>query len=274
MERAVMTPAAPSGRKRSFALEVLRDEFSKRVRKNPQYSQRSFARSLGVSHTLLSLILNGHRRPSKKVVERLVDKFSLTPEQAATLLASAEKRGKKSEHTEGERKVLAYSKISLDEFALISEWQHYAILSLLDIADTEFTPQFVAKRLGISLHLAKISMHRLVERQIVEQDPATRKWRQRPGPIVVENVRSTAWSRSFQRQLLGKAVESLENDPMETRDLSSTTFAMHPKNIPYALEQIREFRRELVRELEAFGDPSEVYNLTVQIFPTTRRSRL
>jgi hypothetical protein len=64
----------------------------------------------------------------------------------------------------------------------------------------------------------------------------------------------------------------MENDPMPLRDLSSTTFAMDPKQVGHALKRIREFRRELSRELEEFGNPQEVYNLTVQLFPSSKRS--
>jgi hypothetical protein len=55
--------------------------------------------------------------------------------------------------------------------------------------------------------------------------------------------------------LIRKAVESLENDPIELRDFSSTTFAMNPKHVAYALKRIREFRRQWTQELESFGDP-------------------
>jgi uncharacterized protein (TIGR02147 family) len=260
-----------------FVLELLRYEFTKRVQKNPRYSQRSFAKYIGVSHTLLSLILNGHREPSSALLEKLSERLNYSPEKAALLRATLEARKRKStlessNPSKNQKVPVIPDQLSLDQFAMISEWQHYAILSLLEVKDTEFTPKFISQRLGISETLAKVSMQRLISMDIVGKD-ATGKWRQRNGPIIVNNTRSTESTRKFQRQLMGKAVESLLNDPIEIRDLSSTTFAMHPKHTAFALQRIREFRRQLTQELEAFGDPEEVYNLSVQLFPTSHRRK-
>ncbi|MCU1441761.1 MAG: hypothetical protein JWP85_2758 [Rhodoglobus sp.] len=265
-------PASPLPAKgaESVVLETLRFEFSRRLQRNPQYSMRSFAKHIGVSHTLLSLVLNGHRKPSRGMVEQLAERLQYSPAKTAFLLGEQEKQNRS--RAQVNKNSSKQETISLDQFALISEWQHYAILSLLQVPDTEFEAKFIAKRLAISPLLAKVSMQRLLNLGIVEQD-ASGKWKQKSGPIIVENTRSTESTRKFQRQLMGKAVDSMLNDPMEARDLSSTTFAMDPKHIPFAVKRIREFRRQLTDELEAFGEAKEVYNLTVQIFPTSKRNK-
>lgn len=267
------SPAALPERSSSssaLVLEVLRFELSTRVEKNPLFSLRAFAKFLGVSHSLLSLVMNGQRAPTKNFVERLADRLCLNPDERQTLLYSLKKS--KTPTNTSKSASLKFNKISLDQFALLSEWQHYAILSLLEIPDTALTPEFIAKRLNIPEVLTRVSLQRLFERDLIEKDPATGRWRQSTAPIVVENTESTAHTRKFQRQLLEKALESLDNDPMPLRDLSSTTFAMDPKHVGYALKRIREFRRELTKELEEFGQPQEVYNLCVQLFPTSKRN--
>ena len=264
--QGVLKSDSPSAN--AAVLELLRFELSRRTRRNPQYSLRSFARSLGVSHTLLSLVLNGHRPPSSAFVEKLVEGLNL-PAEKADLIRPPKARLAAERAPQKQAQKQEQAQISLDQFALISDWQHYAILSLLEVSDTEFEPTFIAQRLGISPLLAKVSMQRLVSLGIVAEGPDGR-WRQTSKPIVVENSKSTECSRKFQRQLIAKAVDSLVNDPIELRDFSSTTFAMDPKNIPYALKRIREFRRQLTSELETTGKAEEVYNLTVQIFPTSR----
>lgn len=251
-------------------VELIRFEFTSRSQKNPQYSLRSFAKFLGVSHTLLSLVMSGKRSPSKKLILKISDKLILDPEQKRNLLRETQlEQLKKTKKTNID---LNQNKISLDTFALISEWQHYAILSLLEIADTELTPEFIAKRLNISELVARISLKRLFDLNLIEKNQKTGRWQQSSQPIVVENTESTSYTRKFQKQLLEKAIESLESDPIEKRDVSSITFAFDPAHIPYALKRIRQFRRELTEELESFGNPQEVYNLTVQIFPTSKRN--
>jgi uncharacterized protein (TIGR02147 family) len=264
--RPPVSPSYPAGQ--NAVIEILRFELSRRAQKNPNYSLRSFARYLGISHALLSLVLSGKRAPSRSLIEKIGDKLCLSPQKTDQLLKThgqpeSQFLRKKKKHE---------SKLSLDEFTLISEWQHYAILSLLQVADTKLEPNFIAKRLGISPLLAKLSMQRLFNLKIIVQD-GEGKWRQKPGPIIVENTKSTSSTRKFQKQLMAKAVHSLENDSIEKRDFSSTTFAMDPKLVPYALERIRQFRRQLTDELETLGTPKEVYNLTVQIFPSSHREQ-
>lgn len=249
---------------RSPAVELLRFEFSSRSEKNPQFSLRSFAKFLGVSHTLLSLVINEKRKPSKNFLDKISERLALDPERRKVLQMSLNTKRSMDE--------VQYSKMGLDQYALLAEWQHFAILSLLEIKDTVLTPEFIAKRLNISEALARISLKRLFDLDLLVKDEKTNGWKQKPGPIVIENTVSTAYTRRFQNQLITKAIESLENDPIAIRDHSSTTFSMNPQNIPYALQRIRSFRRELTKELEDLGEKQEVYNLTVQIFPTSKRS--
>lgn len=255
--------------RRSPTVELLRYEFSSRAEKNPQFSLRSFAKFLGVSHALLSLVMNEKRGPSQAFISKICERLSLDPQKQGILQSRHEIKPSKNSKPQ-----VQYHKMGLDQFALLSEWQHFAILSLLEIEDTVLSAEFVSKRLGISETLARVSIKRLFELDLLAKDKTTGRWKQKSGPIVIENTNSTSHTRKYQNQLINKSLESLENHPMELRDISSTTFAMSPKNIPHALKRIRSFRRELSKELEDMGDQQEVYNLTVQIFPTSGRSSL
>lgn len=150
--------------------------------------------------------------------------------------------------------------------SLISEWYHYAILSLLELPEAQFTSLWISKRLGITRIEATAAMELLQRLHLITSFP-NGKWRQNGLPINVENKISNAATRKFQKQVLEKALESLEHDSKETRDLSSMTFAMDSTLIPYAIEQIRAFRRNLVQDLESKGNPDLVYNLAVQLYP-------
>lgn len=246
------------------ARQLLQKEFTQRCEKNPRYSLRSFAKSLGISHTVLSLVMSAKRPLSKKASERVAERLALGPVESQKLLTLRAIKTKKSV------KVAAtnFQKVDLATFELISNWIHYAILSLLEVKDSQFEAKWMATRLGANEMQVRIAMDCLKELGLVENIKG--KWKQTGKAIKVENNVSTAGTRKFQKQLLEKAIESLENDPMEVRDFSSMTLAMDPKNIPYAKERIRQFRRELTAELEAKGRPEEVYNLTVQIYPVSK----
>jgi hypothetical protein len=241
--------------------EVLEAELAKRIAKNPHYSLRSFARSLGISHSLLSLALSQKRRFSKRTVRQIGERLSLSPDQILQL----EVRDQEIVDTQD------FNHISLDTFATLSDWHHYAILSLLETPEAQLEARWIATRLGISSLEAGLAINRLKRLKLISKIDG--KWKQTSAPLKVENAVSTTATRKHHTQLLGKALESLENDTFESRDFSSMTFAMHPKLVPYARKRIQKFRRQLVKDLEQMAKPTEVYELTVQVFPLTKMEK-
>jgi transcriptional regulator with XRE-family HTH domain len=233
----------------------LRAELQRRTQLNPRYSMRSFARALDVSHSLLSLVMSGKRSPSRTLLLKLSDLLGVK-EQFFYVGPDDSSFAAKSEQ------------MFLIDFELIANWYYLAILSLLETADAQFNPDWMAARLGISKTEASLAMGQLKDLEIIAEVEG--RWKQVRPPIAMENTRSTAFTRRFQKNQLQKAIESLENDPMEIRDMSSVTFAMDPEHIDYAVRRIRNFRRELMNELENMGEAKEVYSLAVQMIPLTK----
>lgn len=252
---------------------LLQRELERRCQDNPKYSLRAFARALDLSPTILSLVLSGKRPLSRQSAHKIMNHLLLCPDERAVLLEWANtKPGKRKQPEEMLSDTIAddtnIHQMSLDSFALISDWFHLAILSLLEISGARFDARWIARTLGISKIEAEAAMERLQRMGLIER--INGRWKQATAPIRIGNDVPTAATKKFQRQLLLKAIESIENDPDETRDFSSMTLAMDPAQIPYARKRIRMFRRQLSDELEAMGAPKRVYKLTVQIFPVSR----
>ena len=254
---------------------LLQTELTRRIQHNPRYSMRRFAQALGISHTVLSLVLSGKRPLSKKAVAQVSDFFGMGPTERARLLAhrySDGEKGRSGTAVADERRVhldVASHQMTLDTFSVISDWYHFAILSLLEIPQAKFEARWMAGKLGISEIEAKDAIERLQRLGLVEKDNQG-KWKQAGTPIRFDNQDSTAATRKYYRQLLSRALESLEHDPAETRDFTSMTLAIDPKDLGLAREKIRAFRRSLTRELESRGKPKQVYNLNIQIFPLSK----
>jgi transcriptional regulator with XRE-family HTH domain len=234
--------------------DLLSQELERRSARNGRYSMRAFARSLGLSHTLVSLVLSGRRGLSPETRARVVSRLGLPPETPRAQGAPA-----------ADASVRA---LELDQFHLISDWYHFAILSLLEIPRSKAEPRWIAARLGISELQAKLALERLLRLGLLAR--SGRRLRQSGEPIRIGNTVSTAATRKFHQQLLEKARESLEADPIEERDFTSMTFALDPARLELAKSRIRDFRRALVAELESHGRPRRVYELTVQLFPVSR----
>ena len=59
---------------------VLRSEFDRRLARNPRYSMRAFARTLGVSHSTLSRFFAGRRRLTARAIRRIGGKLDIDVE--------------------------------------------------------------------------------------------------------------------------------------------------------------------------------------------------
>jgi uncharacterized protein (TIGR02147 family) len=71
---------------------------------------------------------------------------------------------------------------------------------------------------------------------------------------------------------LEKAICSLENDPIEIRNMSGMTMSIDSKNIPLAKKLIDECMQQISRLLRS-GKSSDVYQLQVSLFPLTKRKQ-
>lgn len=237
-------------------VKLLRSTLDERCKKNPQYSIRAFARASGISHTVLSLVLSGKRKLSKKATAMLADHLNLDPAQRKSLL----KPFSSSDET--------YQTLALDSFELISDWYHYAILSALELPEAKLDAKWMAKQIGIKPLQAALAIDRLKRLGLVEESAAG-TWKQATAPIKIDNSLSTSATKKFHKQLLERAAESIDRDPISDRDFSSMTFSMSASQMDFAKKRIQAFRRELTAELESQGTPETVFNFTIQLYPVT-----
>jgi hypothetical protein len=245
---------------------LLMGELERRSHRNPKYSLRAFARAIGLTPAGLSLVLSGKRQLTLKTGRRIVDRLGLEPNLKGSFLSGCKGSGRYDDSGGSSSRTL-----ELDQFALIADWYHFAILSLIDLKEFKSDFQWIASRLGITLAQAKAAVDRLERMGIL--DTSSRRWRQVGAPILLENQVPAAAARTHQKQVLEKALESLENDPFESREISSMTFAVDPAQMPLAADEIRKFRVYLMNLLGKKGNPREVYHLAVQFYPVTRRNR-
>ena len=249
--------------KKQDHIDILKDHLHQKQLKNKSYSLRAFARQLDLSVTHLSMILSGKRALTKKIALRVIESLGLPEPEAKILLQANPRQTARHKKTD-------YEFVELEIVEKMISWVHYAILSLIEIPGTQFNNEWMAQRLGISVSETAAATQKLFDLGLMVKKEDT--WQATRKSIKVENRVSTRATRIFHKSLLNRAVESLENDPVEIRNFSSVTFAMDPHNLEYARKRIIEFRRQLTAELEEIGTPTEVYNFTLQLFPVTKES--
>jgi uncharacterized protein (TIGR02147 family) len=252
--------------------QELQGELARRCERNPRYSVRSFARALSLSPGALSQILAGKRLPSHKLAQRILSSLDFTSAQEDAFLrslAAAHRDQGLKRLPRTFRKAApegAIRELSVDLFRIIGDWHHYAILEMTFVEGFRGDPQWIAGQLGITVTEAKLAVDRLLDLeflQIAEDGTLTKTF----GTHTTSDKHLTTPAlRRHQRQVLEKAIHSLENDPIETRGMSSMTMAIDPELLPEAKRRIEEFTQELCAFLES-GRRKQVYELGIAIYP-------
>ncbi|NJL23805.1 MAG: TIGR02147 family protein [Calothrix sp. SM1_5_4] len=251
----------------------LKDELRRRVRLNPRYSLRSFARNLRMSPGALSEVLSGRRQLSLKSVPNVAQAIGLSAVESRHLLHLAQlaKAAKNKDLRELERRARVRDEAMLDEqiFALVSEWYHFAILNLLECDGFEWKASWISRRLGISLIQARMAMDLLLRLGLVRRE----KDRYIGKNEVVLSPREipSAAVRNHHRQILEKAIQALEGQALTERDITGSGFALDPACLPAIKKELSEFQDRLVAKYSA-GSKTEVYFLEVALFKLTQGS--
>lgn len=241
--------------------ELLKSELISRCKKNPQYSLRAFAKSLGVSPSILSRVISGDRDPSREFISKA----------AASLRLPIEKLRKVYEvqPSDTEARLSDFKDLMQDQFEVLSDWVHYAIFELMETKDFEPTPKWMSARLGISIFEVERALERLEALKLIERGTNGYK-KLVPDIATTSHEFSTLALRNLQRQFLEMAAKSMDEVPFEQRSQTTMVMAIDPRRIKEAKEKIKKFRFEMLGYLQESQNMSEVYNLTIGFYPVTK----
>ncbi|HCM41631.1 MAG: hypothetical protein A2070_00925 [Bdellovibrionales bacterium GWC1_52_8] len=256
----------------------LKDELERRIASNPKYSLRAFSRDIRVSPQILSNVLNGKRGISIEVAAEIADRLGLTPDESSRFIDlvlyvhAKNAAAKKIIEFKIEEKAAAqspYSTLDVEAFKAISDWYHNAILELVETKGFKNDPRWIAARLGISIHETQQAVQRLKQLELLEEDEKRGLKKTEINLTASYGVPSSA-IRKFSRQVLQKAIESLDEQTLDERDITTMTMAIDPDRLQDAAKMISQFRRKLTDFLEQ-GNRTEVYTFVPALFRLTRK---
>ena len=258
----------------------LRSELERRLSLNPRYSLRAFARDLRMAPQILSGVLNGKKGISVEAAARIAERLSLSPEESSYLLdlvtlvhaRSAQAKKIAAYKLKERHSTTQYRSLEMEAFRAISDWYHYGIIELMNTADFQPDPQWIAARLGISTFEVEQAIERLVQLQLIERQTDGSLKRTEVNLSANYGVPSEA-IRKFTKQILQKAQDSLESQSLDERDLTTMTMAIDPTLLPVAKKRIAEFRRELAALLEQ-DNRTEVYVFAPSLFKLSKSRSL
>ncbi|WP_413290662.1 DUF4423 domain-containing protein [Bdellovibrio sp. HCB337] len=232
--------------------------------KNPRYSLRAFARDLKTSPGRVSSILSGKTLPGKIVRKRIVTALELSPKNSERL----EFLIGKSKYERNDSRIP--HQVSEKKFSFLPDWHHFAILNLMETVSFKNDSRWISERLGLSVPVVAESLKCLKQIGLVEEingnlQPTHKHL------TSTHDIPSSAL-KNYQRQLINKALQSLDADSVELRDITSVIIPTNPRQLYKAKILAKKFRREISELLEE-GEKTEVYNVCVQIVPATLISK-
>ena len=205
--------------------------------------------------------MNGKRRVSRKKAEELAKAFGLDPLERMQFLSHFPDLSTRPT-------TLKYSAVDEATFEVIRGWVHFAILSLMRTDAFKSDPVWIAKRLGTEPQQVQECLDRLIECGLIQKTPDGALLRT-SSAIRTSDDRASQAIRLAHEETNQLAIRSLNRDPVSSRDISSITLSIDRSRLPQAKEAIRRFQDELSELLEV-GKKTEVYRLSVQLFPLTQ----
>ena len=72
--------------------------------------------------------------------------------------------------------------------------------------------------------------------------------------------------RQRHHQILQKAANALDMQKVIDREFASVTLSLHSEDLPWAREEMKQFRRQLARRLSDRKDKNRLYEFSMQLF--------
>ena len=242
------------------AIVLLLRKFEESKQKNARWSQRAYAAKIGLSSGALSEILQGKRPLSSQLKKKISPKLQLSPIEESEFFEE-----ELPSHLKTNR--LEYFKLTTDQFHLISDWWHYAILNLMNTKGFKPINSWISDRLGLSLAATDEAWERLIRLNLIKKDGKKfiRTFNRLETSDELLNL-SVQKSHIQDLELIEKSITQVKP---EFRDHTSMTVVVNKKSISKAKELIRLFQDRFSAETEV-NDGDEVYKLSVSFFPLTK----
>ena len=256
--------------KEQVAIQHLLNETLMNLRiKNSNYSLRAFAKRLDISPSALSEILKGKRKVSKQLAEKMTNRLHLSPMEKACILDKFPEKMKRS--SKGKPTCLiskgdAYLKMTGNQFAIISEGIHLAILSLVKTDDFRSDISWMSSRLNVSENAVRKALFRLLEMELIIFEGG--KFKRSSLPIRVEDDVLNLSVQKSHIEDMEMAKEKIINLDVNDRDFSSMTLPGDPALLSKAKIILREAQLK-IEELMEQGKQQEVYKVTTYLYPLT-----
>jgi len=257
----------------------LRDVFAARKKEEPSFSYRKFARAAGIRNPGYLLdVIKGKRSLSAKVLDKVVEIFSLKPAEAEFLgLIVAYGQGRDAEEKQEIRRSIqirrnhsSFARLNPAQARYFDDTLYLVLLHAVEALDFRGDYEALGDFLEPPVAAGKVkkAIRELCEWGLVRQHAGGRylavdKFLEPPATM-------PGTVKRMNRDLILQAPEALTRFPADRRHISSVILDLSEKAARRVQDKLEEFRREVFEIARQDGDSRQVMQLTLMYFPKSK----
>jgi uncharacterized protein (TIGR02147 family) len=247
------------------------------ARKNAglQASSAYFARKGGIdSPNYWGLVLSGKRNLSQQSVQKFCRAASLETKEALyfetlVFFNQAQSGEQKRDYFERLKVLIQGHKSSAfdlleSQIEALSHWYVIAIRELVSTRDFQEEATWITRRLRhkITARQAREAIDVLLRAGFLVRNPKSARLEQNQVHLVYREKGANFAIRALHQEFLGRAAESLQEDPVEVRNFSSSTITFDSSKFDEIKKELIEFVEQLSRK---YGDKHENADSVIQL---------
>jgi uncharacterized protein (TIGR02147 family) len=238
---------------------LLNEKYLEMKAKNPRLSHRYFAQKLGLSSGALSEILKGKRNVSTKLAAKIAARLHLDPTTTASLTRAP---FEEEPHVE-----IDYMQLRDDQFHMISDWPHFAILNLVKSDFCEHKATWFADQLNLPLKVVQECIDRLLRLKMLSYE--RRKYMRTQSSFKTSDDILNLSIRKSNFEDLEMMKDHLQTLGVHERDHSSVTMLVDSAQMPDIKKWLRRAQDQFAHKFETTKSKS-AFRLTFSLFPLTK----
>ncbi len=259
--------------------DILKAYYERRKKEMPFYSYRMMGDKIGLDSSYLYRILRKKQHLPAHALEAVKELIGISGRSAEyfNLLyaANVSKDSAQKEELMGraialrdvERRTLQSA-----ELKLLENWWIPAVRAYLELSGGIANIRQIANALcpPISETQAREAIETLRNAGLVKK-LASGKLGLTDAHLTVGGAEKAKAVRNFQKQALHLACESLENIPVEERNVSTLTVSVDQSGFDDLKDMLREFRRLVQKRVDSVKNPDRVMQLSMAFYPVARK---
>jgi len=248
--------------------EFLQAEHFRRMKVNPRYSLRAFAKFLNTDFSTLGKMMRGQRPIGKSTILKLGMRLGVSPQNLETFVIQTQEE-KRTRMDSGKH----YTKLTEDSFQIISDPSHFAILELIRVCSFKGEIGWVSRALGMSVADTSECVERLkrIGLLTIHEDGRWEENSEDSRVSVMDLEYTNAARRNVIKAIFAKAIQAVDEVDYSERSGTHMMFAIDSSRIAAAKKQIVRFQRDLAKFLSRGKKRDRVYQLGICLYPLSNK---